>query len=792
MSRIGWDLDEPEIEPTAEDPGIRSRLNLFRLIIVIAIGVMLYRVIYLQQVGGAEFQAQAEENRFATLPIAAPRGVIFDRNGNLLADNVPSFNITITPAFLPDDEAERLAVFQRLSALTGVPVTNTVEQQRLIAEADPALVSQYTRLAGLYGEPVLQTLDQSGVVEQLPDSIINIVDTVSFRPYIPEPIKQGVTISEAYTIAQESVFLPGVQVIPQPLRYYPYGEFMSTLIGFMGPLPDESYLDLGYSRSDRVGLFGLESSMEDLLKGTKGQRTIEVDWTGREVRQVGAQIEPIPGYNLHLTIDIELQQVASEILSEMLEARRQEADSLGQPVEAEQGVVVVMKADTGEILAMVNTPTFDNNRFATEIPLDYYLGLARNEYLPMFNHAIGGQYPPGSIYKIITGAAALQEGVISPLRQLNDPGRIEIPNRFAPNDPGRVQPFICWIYNQFGGVREHGPVNMYTGIAWSCDVYFYKVNGGFDQDGEFIEGLGVDRLYEYADQFGLGRIQGIELPLEAPGNNPSRAWKRLNRGEPWSTGDDYNMAIGQGFVTVTPLQMAQMTAVIANGGFLYKPTVIHHVTDAEGNIVVFDAERGAYILAHPDENGQTVYMDVNKNPLDPADVSAIVLFDENGNVIFQPELLNPVNISRENLEVVKEGMWLVNQRGGTGGAYVDWLEDFGIATAGKSGSAEFCDNIAIKRGWCVEGQILPTHAWFVGFAPYENPEIVVAAFMYNGGEGSQWSAPIVRDVMAAYFKVDQYDDGSGTAVPERADVTPTGVILNYVVPPEEEVEAVGD
>ncbi len=786
MSRIGWDIDEPEVEPTAQDPGMRGRLNLFRLILVVAIGVLLYRVIYLQQVGGAEFQAQAEENRFATLPIAAPRGVIFDRNGNLLADNIPSFNVTITPAFLPEDEAERLAVFQRLSMLTGVPITNTVEQQRLIAEADPALVSQYTRLAGLYGEPVLETLDQSGVVEQLPDSITNIVDTVSFRPFVPEPIKQGVTISEAYTIAQESVFLPGVQVIPQPLRYYPFSQYMSTLIGFMGPLPNEGYLDLGYSRSDRVGLFGLESSMEDLLKGTKGQRTIEVDWTGREIRQVGSQIEPIPGYNLHLTIDIDLQMAAADILEEMLELRRQEPDSRGQPVEAQQGVVVVMKADTGEVLAMVNTPTFDNNRFATEIPLDYYLGLARDEYLPMFNHAIGGQYPPGSIYKIITGAAALQEGVISPLRQLNDPGRIEIPNRFAPNDPGRVQPFICWIYNQFGGVREHGPVNMYTGIAWSCDVYFYKVNGGFDQDGEFIEGLGVDRLYEYADQFGLGRIQGIELPLEAPGNNPSRAWKRLNRGEPWSTGDDYNMAIGQGFVTTTPLQMAQMTAIIANGGFLYQPTLIHHITDAEGNIVVFDAERGEYILAHPDENGQTVYLDVLQNPLPADEVSAIVLFDENGEVIFQPELLNPVNISRENLEVIKEGMWLVNQRGGTGGAYVDWLDEFGIATGGKSGSAEFCDNIAIKRGWCVEGQILPTHAWFVGFAPYDNPEIVVAAFMYNGGEGSQWSAPIVRDVMAAYFKVDQFDDGSGTGVPERANVTPTGVILNYVVPPDQE------
>ena len=785
MSRIGWDLDEPEVEDLTEDPGVRSRLNLFRVLIIVAMLIMLYRVIYLQQIGGEEYQALAEENRFATLPIPAPRGVIFDRNGNLLADNTPSFNVTITPAFLPESEEEQLAVFERLSILTGVPVTNTVEQQRLIAEADPQLVSQYTRLAGLYGEPVLETLDRSGVVEQLPDSIINIVETVSFRPFVPEPIKRGISITEAYTIAQESVFLPGVQVIPQPLRQYPNGEYTATLIGFMGPLPDESYLDRGYGRSDRVGLFGLESSMEEVLRGTKGQRTIEVDWTGREIRQLGPQIDPIPGYNIHLTLDTELQVAAHNVLEEILELRRQKPDDLGQPVEVEQGVVVVMKANTGEVLAMVNTPTFDNNRFATEIPLDYYLGLARNEYLPMFNHAIGGQYPPGSIYKVITGAAALQEGVISPLRQLYDPGRILIPNRFAPNDPGRVQPFICWIYNQFGGIQEHGPVNMYTGVAWSCDVYFYKVNGGFDQDGEYIEGLGVDRLYEYADQFGLGRIQGIELPLEAPGNNPSRSWKRLAKGEPWSTGDDYNMAIGQGFVTSTPLQMAQMTAIIANGGFLYRPTLIHHITDAEGNIVVFDAERGEYILAYPDENGQTAYMDTNKNPLASTEVSVIVLFDENGDFVFQPEVLNPVNISRENLEVIKEGMWLVNQLGGTGAAYVDWLDEFGIATGGKSGSAEYCDNIAIKRGWCIEGQILPTHAWFVGFAPYDNPEIVVAAFVFNGGEGSEWAGPLVREAMAAYFKVDSYDDGSGGNVPERADVAPTGVVVNYVVSPED-------
>jgi penicillin-binding protein 2 len=353
---------------------------------------------------------------------------------------------------------------------------------------------------------------------------------------------------------------------------------------------------------------------------------------------------------------------------------------------------------------MVNIPTFDNNRFATEVPVEYYLGLARNDYTPLVNHAISGQYPPGSTFKLVPASGALQEGVVSPNRLLFDPGEITIPNRFAPNDPGRAQTFVCWF-------REgHEHMNMISGISNSCDVYFYKISGGFNQDGELVEGLGVDRMNAYADQFGFGRVQGIELPLESPGNNPSQRWKRQTQGEPWSTGDDYNMGIGQGFVTATPLQIAQMAAVVANGGFLYRPTIIHHITDEEGNIV---------------------------QP-------------------FEPEVLNSIDVDRRWLDVVAEGMRLVNQEGGTGTSFVDWLDEFGISSAGKTGTAEYCDNIAIERKWCIEGQILPTHSWFVGYAPFENPEIVVAAFIFNGGEGSAWAAPVVREVMTAYFGVDSY------------------------------------
>ena len=722
MSRIGWERVE-DIEVPEEDTGIRGRLLLLRGIIVIVLVLLLYRVYWLQQTRGQEFQTLAEENQLARLLIDAPRGVIFDRNGEPMAVNEPSFNVTITPAFLPDDPAERQAVFERLSLLTGVPVSNTVQQLDLLSAADPALVSTYGRLADLYNASVDETLDVTGIVPALIDSIEAIEERFSFAPYLPASIRTSIPITLAYQIEQESIFLPGVRVIEEPIRRYPSGELTSHLIGYMGPIPNENWLELGYQRDDRVGWAGLESSMEIELSGRKGERQIEQDWTGRELRQLGTTIESVPGLNMHLTLDLDLQEKAFDILQEAIERRRATVDPFtGEEVEVEQGVVIAMNPNTGEILAMVNIPTFDNNRFSTEVPVDYYLGLARNDYTPLVNHAISGQYPPGSTYKLVPASGALQEGVVSPSRLLFGPGEITIPNRFAPNDPGRAQTFVCWF-------REgHEYMNMISGISNSCDIYFYKISGGFNQDGEVVDGLGVDRLHEYADQFGFGRVQGIELPLEAPGNNPSQAWKRQTHGEPWSTGDDYNMGIGQGFVTSTPLQVAQMAAVVANGGFLYRPTIIHHLTDSDGNVVT----------------------------------------------PFEPEVLNSVNVDRQWLDVVAEGMRLVNQEGGTGASFTAWLDEYGITSAGKTGTAEYCDNIAIERRWCKEGQILPTHSWYVGYAPFENPEIVVVAFIFNGGEGSRWAAPIVRKVMTAYFGVDSYGPADETDTGTGIQDVPTG------------------
>jgi len=710
MSRIGWERVE-DIDVPQEDPGIRARLYFFRIVIIALFAVLVYRVYALQQTRGEEFQLRAADNQLATLLITPPRGAIFDRNGQPLAVNLPSFNVTITPAFLPRNPAERLAVFERLSLLTGVPVTNTVEQDALRAAADQELIGAYSRLAQLYNAPVDTTLDAAGLVPLLPESITAIYEKFSFNQYNPAVVRANVPLTLAIEIEQQSLFLPGVRVIAEPVRHYPSGEYTAHLIGYMGPLPNLTWLDRGYQRDDRVGWAGLEYFSEAELAGVKGERRIEVDWTGREVRQVGLAREPVPGQNLYLTIDLDLQIQVHEILTRLMDLRRVTRDSFdGELKETEHGVVIVLNPNTGEVLAMVNIPTFDNNRFATEVPVDYYLGLARNDYRPLVNNAISGEYPPGSTFKLVTAAAALQEGIVSPFRYLFDPGTITIANQFAPNDPGRAQTFYCWL-------REgHGLMNMFSGMANSCNVYFYKLAGGFNQDNEFVTGLGIDVLARYANEFGFGRRQGIESFLESPGNMPTQAWKRRVHNEPWSTGDDYNAGVGQGFVTSTPMQQAQMAAVIASGGFLYRPTFIHHITDGDGNMVRD----------------------------------------------FAPEVLNSISVAPEFIDVVAEGMRLVNQEGGTGASLLnfDWLDEFGVTSAGKTGTAEFCDQIAIRRGWCrpddLQGTIRPTHSWFVGYAPFEEPEIAVVAFLYNGGEGSLWAAPITREVMAAYFKVDRY------------------------------------
>ncbi len=305
--------------------------------------------------------------------------------------------------------------------------------------------------------------------------------------------------------------------------------------------------------------------------------------------------------------------------------------------------------------------------------------------------------PPGSVFKVVVASAALQEGVVSSQTTLNCPGQIVVPNRYYPNDPGYAQPFYCW--NEAG----HGPLDVVGGIANSCNIFFYKAGGGFEETD--FEGLGVGRIAEYARSFGLGEETGVELPTENAGLVPTADWKRHTYGESWSTGDTYNLSIGQGFLEVTPLQMLNAVNAIANDGMVYRPQVVHHVTDAEGDIT------------------------------EP----------------FEPEVIRELPVDSEYLAMVREGMVGAVEHGTA--ARRGQIE--GVRLGGKTGTAHFCDDIM-----CGVGYEQPEHAWFTAFGPADEPEISVIVFLYNGGEGSVTAVPVAREILSTYFGVEQESESS--------------------------------
>jgi penicillin-binding protein 2 len=480
--------------------------------------------------------------------------------------------------------------------------------------------------------------------------------------------------------------LPGVHIQIEPIRQYVSGDVTSHIIGYVGHIPGESveeYINRGYDpNSDRVGLTGVELTFEDELRGHKGRKHIEVDVAGRESRTVGESELAEPGHNLILTIDLDLQRAMEGALYQGMNA-----------VGSKAGVAIAMNPQTGEILGMVSLPGYDNNLFSKGISVKDYERLSSDPHHPLVNHAISGLYPPGSISKIVPAAAALQEGVVTPEMQFTCEGILWLPNKYFPDDPEQAQPFYCWIY-KWG---KHGPINLISAIAQSCDIYFYIVSGGFRD----FEGLGLERLADYAYLFGFGERTGIDLPGENVGLVPSRKWKRLAYSEIWVTGDTYNIAIGQGFLLATPLQMLNATAAVANGGTLYRPHIVYQVTDAKGR-----ARRS-----------------------------------------FAPEVIREIPVSPENLALVREGMRAAVEWGTAMNAYLPW-----VSVAGKTGTAEYFTD-ENKDGYPDRDRQgnLPTHAWFTAFAPVEDPEIALVVLVEGGGEGSGTAAPIAAQILQHYF-----------------------------------------
>jgi penicillin-binding protein 2 len=513
--RKRWKSEQTETPDPKQQYNLK--LNLLRLAVVIAFALLTVQLVRLQLIRGAEFEERAELNQLRVEPIVPARGLIYDRNGNPVVENVPSFAAAVVPADLPRDRTLQIAA--RLDDLLGVPAGETAMRVEAGRQSN--------------------------------------------NPFIPVIVQDGLDRETAFLLREQVADMPGVQVIVEAVRRYTAGPELADVLGYIGRIDEEEYAELGdrgYIASDLLGKTGVEAVYEQYLRGRIGAKEIEKDASGREIRVLNER-PALPGSDVHLAIDIELQHATSEIL------RRGAGEN--------QAAAVVMDVNTGEVLAMVSLPVYDNNIFSGKIDEDMLERYLNDPRKPLVNHAISEQYPPGSIFKQITGAAALEEGVAFPSTTITSHGFITIPSEY---DPSVIYTFRDW--------QALGTLDFYGGMAMSSDVYFYYLAGGYHAYGNNFNGLGVERLAAYSRAFGLGRQTGIDLLGETTGNLPDPEWKEETYGEVWTIGDTYNMGIGQGFVAVTPIQMVRMTAAIANGGQLLTPRVVREVRDGDGKVIV--------------------------------------------------------------------------------------------------------------------------------------------------------------------------------------------------------------
>ncbi len=671
------------------------RIRILYIIILLIFGFYGFRLFNMQVIDYQDYKDQADENRITNISLQTERGIIYDRNGIVLAENTASYNIVITPADLPADKGATQEIYRELSKVIGIPVST--------GELTDEVVTTFS--------PCNTDLGITQIVEI----------AVTNAPYTPMKIVCDVDKEIAMLVESKSDEWQGVTVEVEPIRDYPTGELTAEIIGFLGPIPEsmeEYYTGLGFvAGRDKVGYAGIESTMQDILAGKNGLRVVEEDVGGKVIRDVEPPVEAEPGMNIMLTIDTRLQEAAEAALVGNINWWNRWFND----VRFTNGVIIAMNPKTGEILALVSYPKYENNRMTRFIPAYYYQQLSADPNRPLFNHAISAEHPPGSVYKIVTAIGALNEGVVTPYQSLITPYSIFITEKYADNETGTEREFVDW---KEGG---HGQANYFKGLSSSVDVYFYKISGGYEN--EVPEGLGIWRMSEYAKALGYGAVTGIELPGESEGLVPTPTWKRINLSEAWSTGDTYIAGMGQGYVLATPLQILVSYAIVANDGVYMKPTLIREITDADGNVV--------------QEFSPTEVWDVTKDPM-------INVFDENFVPTGELKTIDP-SVIADTQQALRMTV--------TEGTALSIFEGFEIPTSGKTGTAEYCDNIAQEKGLCGSGN-WPAHAWYVGYAPSDDPEVVVIAFVYNGTEGSSVAAPIVREFFEAYFALKEIDEGN--------------------------------
>jgi len=636
----------------------RSQFAVRLRIAAIAVGlvfiVFIGRLWMLQLTQWTIYAEGATANRTEVVWEEAPRGIICDRNGVVLAENRAMRTVHIIPADFPDDQEAVDKIVVQLAGILG--------QERSVSTADlRKQISEICQGSGPEARPL------TGIGE---DVSLKVVQAIEARQYE----------------------MPGVVIKQSSRRHYPYGKLASHLIGYSRPInvnladyervkdfcyPRSSPAPGGllnieelihqpiYTRNSLFGQEGVEASYELLarngemvpvLPGRRGYRLYEVNASGMPVREIDSRA-PDRGATVYLALDTELQGVAEQALEQAIAGSKRTA------------AAVMMDVQTGEILVLASKPSLDANIWTKAIPPEEWKRIHNDPRRPMRNTAIAGEYPPGSVFKIISATAAWQTTDLQENTTFTCDGAITVGRHH--------RRFECWKHS------GHGPVSFYKGMAQSCDVYFYET--------VLKAGLSSDSIARYARLFGLGSLTGIDIPGEEEGFVPDKEWKATVERDLWLTGDTVNMVIGQGWLTVTPLQMAVATAAVANGGKVLQPRVVHKIQWPQW-------------LGGRSE-------------------------------VLEPVVVRQLDVAPDTLARVRKGMRLaVTQPHGTAQA----VGGLGVAVAGKTGSAE-------HRG------DRPTHAWFVCFAPYRQPKYAVAVFVWEGGHGGTVAAPIARRMLAAAF-----------------------------------------
>ena len=601
-----------------------ARFSSFAFLACVGFGIVYLGVrgFALQVASGADLFSKSQENRFASRTLYAPRGILRDRNGEALVENVPVYGL----------------LFDRTSFLEGKGDLNVLK----------------TRLSEILGEPAGALTDlgfpEDGDVRKLPNRIF---------------ITRDMPLERMVVLAPHLDTLHGIEIFESFRRTYRDPRAFSHVLGYVGKVsPEEAAVNTSLKTEETVGKGGIELFYDDALRGAGGEKIIETDSRGIETNYRLTR-EPASGDSLVLTLDGALQETAYRTIDRY-------------SMHGHGASAVVLDVKNGAVRALVSYPSFENGRLGQGLSADQFQTLLRDPLTPFFNRAIAGEFPSGSTIKPLIATAALEEHIIDPAKKIYDPGYIDIPNPYRPGESTR---FPDW--------RPQGWVDMYDAIAYSANVYFYIIGGGYQDQ----KGLGISTIVRHARAFGLGERLGIDLPGEKAGLVPDPEWKKTAEPEDpiWRIGDTYHVSIGQGGVKTTPLQMAALTAAIANGGTLWKPYLMEGRYDSEGKLLESRS----------------------------------------------PEAIRTDLADQKSLKIVRQGMRETVLRG-----TARLLQNVPVAVAAKTGTAQHAPG-------------KPPHAWVVAFAPAENPEIAVVVMVEQAGEGATVAVPITDEILRSYFSKNQ-------------------------------------